>query len=179
MNADKGKTIALLHMEMSNLSRKIMSDVSENFAREMGEGHRFFKNRNHSLLVIAREQKIMPSTLAKYLDLRKSSVTSIIDSLEESGLVCRDSDPDDRRKTWISLTNAGKQYFEMLEEHIGNVTGGILVDLNEQEIDDLLTCLERIVEIERRIAAVDHTLHNPGTRCHAVRSGMEQLIKER
>ncbi|MEA1985179.1 MAG: MarR family transcriptional regulator [Euryarchaeota archaeon] len=179
MKEDKGKTVALLHMEMSNLSRKIMGDVSENFAREMGEKHRFFKNRNHSLVVIAREQKIMPSTLAKYLDLRRSSVTSIIDSLEESGLVCREADPDDRRKTCISLTNAGKQYYNMLEEHIGKVAEGILVDLDEQEIDDLLTCLKRIVEIERKITAADHPLHNTGTCCDDVISGIEHIRKER
>ncbi len=166
-------------MEMSNLSQKIMNDVGENVACEKGEQHLHFKNRNLSFVVIAREQKIMPSTLAKYLDLRRSSVTSIINYLEGSGFVCRETDPDDRRITWISLTNAGKQYYNMLEEHIGKVAGEFLVDLDEQEIDDLLICLKRIVEIERKIAAVDYSSHNTGTCCHDVISGMEQVCKER
>jgi hypothetical protein len=41
------------------------------------------KNQNRAIIIIGAAKNIMPTTLGKYLDLQKGSLTSMIDSLEK------------------------------------------------------------------------------------------------
>jgi DNA-binding MarR family transcriptional regulator len=49
------------------------------------------------------------SALAQRLDIVPRSATSVVDGLEEAGLVAREPDPDDRRATLVVVTDAGRQ----------------------------------------------------------------------
>ncbi|MGI8701753.1 MAG: MarR family winged helix-turn-helix transcriptional regulator [Nocardioidaceae bacterium] len=57
--------------------------------------------------LIDMHEAIRPSELADHLHISPRSVTEVVDSLEQRGLVRRDSDPDDRRASLISLTGEG------------------------------------------------------------------------
>jgi DNA-binding MarR family transcriptional regulator len=94
---------------------------------------------------------MMPSTLAKFLNLKKSSVTSMIDSLEKEGLVKRTSDPTDRRKAWISLTSSGYKYMEVLEGCMEKIVDVMIEDLEEEEVGKMLESMRSVVNLERKI----------------------------
>ena len=72
------------------------------------------KNQNKAIIIIGAAENIMPTTLGKYLDLQKGSLTSMIDALEKDELICRKKDPEDRRKTLLVLTEKGEKYREWL-----------------------------------------------------------------
>lgn len=47
--------------------------------------------------------------LSRYMMVTGGSITGLTDELEKDGLVAREADPDDRRSTRITLTEAGEQ----------------------------------------------------------------------
>jgi DNA-binding MarR family transcriptional regulator len=85
-------------------------------------------------MIIGSIDNIMPTTLGKCLDLQKGSLTSMIDALEREGLVCRKRDPEDRRKTLISLTEKGKAYREWFMGELEENASEILRKLDEEDV---------------------------------------------
>ncbi len=69
------------------------------------------KNQSRAIMIIGRNGKISPTILGKCMDMEKGSITSLVDSLENMNLVYRENDLEDKRKTWIQLTEEGKAYF--------------------------------------------------------------------
>ncbi|MCL4809834.1 MAG: MarR family winged helix-turn-helix transcriptional regulator [Thermoanaerobaculia bacterium] len=61
-----------------------------------------------ALRVVGKFPGITPGETAAILRLHPSTVTLIVDGLERAGLVGRSEDPEDRRRTRLRLTPAGK-----------------------------------------------------------------------
>lgn len=146
------KELAELKLEYDILSRKVLYDVVEKVFDNKSELLPNLKNRNHAILILGREKEMMPSSLAKFLNLKKSSVTSIIDSLEKDGLVKRTSDPMDRRKIWISLTSSGYRYMDVLEGCVEKFVNVMLEGLEDDEIEEMLQSMRSVVNLERKIS---------------------------
>jgi DNA-binding MarR family transcriptional regulator len=140
------KELAALKLEYDILSRKLIYGAVEKVFDDKSEPLPYLKNRNHAILILGREKEMMPSTLARFLNLKKSSVTSIIDSLEKEGLVKRTADPMDRRKIWVSLTSSGYRYC------VEKLVDVMLEGLEEDEIDEMLQSMRSVVNLERKIA---------------------------
>lgn len=68
------------------------------------------------LLSLARSVRAMPAgELSKSSGLSVSRVTNILNSLEKKGLIEKHSGDTDRRKVYVSLTDAGKAF--IIERH--------------------------------------------------------------
>ncbi len=67
-----------------------------------------------ALMTIRFHPEIPMSGIAKHLDITLSSASKLIDGLVDRGWVQRAESSDDRRKTLLSLSQAGK---EVIEEH--------------------------------------------------------------
>jgi DNA-binding MarR family transcriptional regulator len=60
-----------------------------------------------ALTVLANEPGLSHGELAERLFAHRSTVTGIVDRLEDRGMVARTTDPDDRRGIRLSLTSRG------------------------------------------------------------------------
>jgi DNA-binding MarR family transcriptional regulator len=60
------------------------------------------------LRIVGRFPGILPGQLADILHIHPSTVTGIVDRLARRGLVSRQSDPRDRRRTRLGLTSRGR-----------------------------------------------------------------------
>lgn len=69
-----------------------------------------------ALGVLMRHGSARPGALAKHLGIAPRSATEVVDSLEERGLVRRETDPDDRRATLVVVTDAGRELGAALRE---------------------------------------------------------------
>jgi DNA-binding MarR family transcriptional regulator len=56
-----------------------------------------------------RGHSLSPKTLARVGQLTSGGMTNRLDRLENSGLITRSPDPDDRRGVLVSLTSAGEE----------------------------------------------------------------------
>ncbi|MHB8061928.1 MAG: MarR family winged helix-turn-helix transcriptional regulator [Ruminiclostridium sp.] len=110
------------------------------------------KNQGMAIMIIGKAEKITPTTLSKFINMEKGSLTTLIDSLEEKKLVIRSSDPNDRRKVLLSLTSEGIEHMKTLEEQSRKGLALMVANLDEKEIDQMHASLKTLIEILKKIA---------------------------
>lgn len=141
------KKIILLMMERDALDNLIFEQTFQK--KIMSKFKNLSKNQPMVIKIIGMEGEIMPSTIGKYTGMEKSSLTRMVDDLEKKGIVFRKTDPEDRRKVLVSLTDKGLEcynYFNQVAEEIFK-----LVD--EKDVEDYVQSLETIVKILRKAAS--------------------------
>lgn len=110
------------------------------------------KNQGMAIMIIGKAGQITPTTLSKFINMEKGSLTTLIDSLEKMEFVVRSGDPNDRRKVLLSLTSKGTEYMETIEERSQKGLSLMINNLNEKEIDRMYISLKTLVEILKKIA---------------------------
>ena len=63
------------------------------------------------LLYASEHNRLLMSEIGDGLEVSPTVVTRLVDSLVAEGLVARVDPPDDKRKTWATLTEAGQELF--------------------------------------------------------------------
>jgi DNA-binding MarR family transcriptional regulator len=87
-----------------------------------------------SLFYVSRHGKVNPSGLASGIRVTPANVTGIVDRLVEQGLLTRKSDPNDRRISWLAVTDKGKTLISDLREGRAKEMQEILDELTEEEL---------------------------------------------
>jgi DNA-binding MarR family transcriptional regulator len=89
--------------------------------------------------------QLRPTEFASTLMLTSSGTTKRLDRLEQAGLITRAPDPDDRRATLITLTEAGRGLIDAVTEaHLDNEREllGALTPDERRRLADLLRKLQ-------------------------------------
>lgn len=86
--------------------------------------------------------------LADRLALDGSTITGILDRMEQKGLIEKQTDPKDRRAMQVMLTTKGKKLQKPVSEAIETANRRALVKLDQQEAEFLKNVLEEIGSIE-------------------------------
>jgi MarR family 2-MHQ and catechol resistance regulon transcriptional repressor len=102
------------------------------------------------------EHRLRMSELASQTSLTPSGLTRSVDRLEESGMVSRESCPDDRRGAFAVLSERGRAVMDdaipLHIAHIDEVLDGVLTPSEERTLSSLL----------RKIRDHVHTVEQPG-----------------
>lgn len=109
------------------------------------------KSQNRVISIISHRGKMIPSELGKAIDMRKGSLTPLIDGLEEKGLIIRIRGEKDRRKTWLQLTEEGEKYAKLLDEHFKQVVGIVFENATEEEKKDFEESMGTIIRILEKL----------------------------
>jgi DNA-binding MarR family transcriptional regulator len=89
--------------------------------------------------------RLRPSEFSGALMLTSSGTTKRLDRLEQAGLITREPDPQDRRGTLITLTDAGRRLIDSVTEaHLANERRllAVLSDDEQRRLADLLRSLQ-------------------------------------
>jgi DNA-binding MarR family transcriptional regulator len=119
----------------------------------------------HDILATLRRHgapyRLRPTDLTNASMLTSSGTTKRLDKLEQAGLIARSPDPDDRRGTLITLTDAGRGLIDVLTPaHLENERR-ILAALTEDEqrrLADLLRKLQLGLPASRAPSTSDSSL---------------------
>jgi len=84
------------------------------------------------------------ATIAGMLELDRSQLVGLLDSLEQRGLVERHRDPNDRRRHTVLLTAEGKRQLTSVRAIMNDLADDYLAPLNEQERATLHDLLLRV-----------------------------------
>ncbi len=93
------------------------------------------------------------SVLHRVFDLRKSTLTSLLDRLEHLGLVRRSRDPEDRRGLQVRATPRGVRVAEAIGPAIGRFETSVLNAVSETDLSGFLNVLgaiERVTGVKVR-----------------------------
>ena len=103
-------------------------------------GVTFGQARVMRVLARAREPMRM-ADLAAALEIVPRSVTTVVDALEEAGLVCRAPDPHDRRSVLVAPTASGQAALERMNRARRATAEDLFGRLSERERATLLSLL--------------------------------------
>lgn len=153
MDPEKIKKIRLMDLEFRALHSKLFEEMffKKIAASKNAELKELSKNQPAALMIIGLEKEIMPSTIGIYMGMDRSSLSRMVDSLEEKGFVRRNNDPEDRRKVLVSLTEKGERCSEILNKISEEMSVELLGLAGEQDFRDFENSLETMLRVLRKI----------------------------
>ncbi|WP_212846762.1 MarR family winged helix-turn-helix transcriptional regulator [Actinoplanes ianthinogenes] len=94
--------------------------------------------REHWVLTyLAERAEISQQEMANAMEIDRSEVVRLIDSLEKAGLVTRTRDPEDRRKYRLTITAAGNRLRRDTDAKLTEATDVLLARLTPAERETL------------------------------------------
>jgi DNA-binding MarR family transcriptional regulator len=107
-----------------------------------------------SLLFISRAPRgsMRVGDLAQALRVTVGGTSKLVDRIEKTGLIARESDPDDRRASRVTLTTAGKRKLtaalKTYEAQVTGLLGGVLSPAEQQQMSDYVSRLLTSIDQE-------------------------------
>ncbi|MGA8178461.1 MAG: MarR family transcriptional regulator [Desulfobacterales bacterium] len=86
--------------------------ASELYSKELNKKYRISAAQLNCILTLYEYGPLPPSKIAQHMMVKSSTVTGVVDRLEEKGLAERMRNSPDRRMIIIQLTEAGKKLAE-------------------------------------------------------------------
>lgn len=102
---------------------------------------------NALLLLEGQKEKILAGRVAEYLGLSAGRGTNILNNLEKKGLIEKSNDGNDRRKVYISLTEAGREYIVRKHQKVIEKYEEIFRELGLQDARDYVRITKKMVTI--------------------------------
>ena len=99
-----------------------------------------------ALLVIDAEAGTPATKIAPMMGLEARSLTRLLKSLEEKGMVYRETDKNDKRSVRIFLTKEGKKKRELAKENVVRFNETVRAEI---DTDKLNACLEVLQQVNR------------------------------
>ncbi|MFI1097409.1 MarR family winged helix-turn-helix transcriptional regulator [Streptomyces sp. NPDC020917] len=120
--------------------------------RQFRPGDELTLSQTSALVRLDREGPATASELAAREGIRPQSMCTIVNRLEERGLVERAQDPDDGRRMVVSLTGAGREGLTGARaERARRLTAAITEELSEDEQRQLAAAVPLLERITRRV----------------------------
>lgn len=98
-------------------------------------------NQFGALMAISANHPISISDISQFLNISKQQMTTIIDKLVRSGMVQKESDRHDRRRSIITLTPAGQKVIDNQNELIRKRFLARIPQLSEEENKQLSSAI--------------------------------------
>ncbi len=116
--------------------------------------------REFSIIVfVGKQDEVIMRDIAEYLNIPMSTCTGIVDKLVEKGHLARFHSDEDRRIIKVTLSQAGKTSFHLLETTLFNMGNTMLNDLTPSEQDNLIILLEKVtLNLDQYVPAAANTL---------------------
>ena len=95
-----------LRLDISRMARRLRQEAGADLSPSM----------TAALATIERHGPLTPSELAERERVQRPTVTRVLARLEESGLVVRAADPQDRRCSLVSISDDGGALLEAMRE---------------------------------------------------------------
>ena len=89
-------------------------------------------------------QELSPKQIGELLVLEASSVSSILDRMQKSGLINRDINPDSRRNILVSATEKGKALKKPVEQIVDDINRQVMRGFSKNEQEFLIGALTSI-----------------------------------
>ncbi|MCJ7615655.1 MAG: MarR family transcriptional regulator [Desulfobacterales bacterium] len=126
--------------------RKLMQ-AGEFYTKELNKKYQVSAPQLNCLISLYENGPLPPSQIAKYIMVKSSTVTGIVDRLEQKGLVKRFRDSPDRRIITIELTDSGKNLAKNAPPPIQQKIIDGLKKLSKDELDQIIFSLTKLTDM--------------------------------
>jgi DNA-binding MarR family transcriptional regulator len=94
------------------------------------------------LRLFGQERYLTSKGISHQMGVVKSRVTKIIEGLASKGLIQRFKDPEDSRITLLSLTTAGQEKLNQVNQYLSAANFDVLARMTQEQRNTLLAHLE-------------------------------------
>lgn len=108
-----------------------------------------------TLMTLASRQPTTVSEIAEMLEVGKPAASTLVDRLVQLGYAQRTEDPDDRRRTLVTTTQAGSDLVTRLQQGKGDRMVRWLEALAPDEVEELARGLAALAEVAERDSDTD------------------------
>jgi DNA-binding MarR family transcriptional regulator len=140
---DQRRGIRQLDQRIPFLLSQLGSYVSDDFRRRLAPLD-IHPRTNAILVALSADDGQSQRQLSARLGLHRNVMVSLIDSLEEQGLVKRMPHPDDRRAFAVTLTDKARELLPALEEQSHAMEDEVTAALTPEQRAMLLDALQRV-----------------------------------
>ncbi|WP_340023144.1 MarR family transcriptional regulator [Paenibacillus sp. FSL K6-1096] len=96
------------------------------------------------LRLIGAQEKCTSTYLAEAVAVGKSSITAIINRLDEAGMIQRTRDENDRRQVYLTMTERGKEVYLTSEKQMQEVISPYLFHFDDKDIEHFIVMFEKL-----------------------------------
>ncbi len=136
MRSEGGFLLSKVHQLMGRVFNRLLKE----------HGIEFNSAQGRILFVLWETDGIPITQLAQATKLSKSTLTSMLDRLEEAGHLRREPSPDDRRVTLITLTERNRLLRDRYDQVSGEMTGLFYEGFSPEEVTAFENYLRRVLE---------------------------------
>ena len=136
MRSEGGFLLSKVHQLMGRVFNRLLRE----------HGIEFNSAQGRILFVLWERDGIPITELAQATMLSKSTLTSMLDRLEEAGHLRREPSPGDRRVTLITLTERNRQLRDRYDQVSGEMTELFYGGFSPGEVTSFEDYLRRILE---------------------------------
>lgn len=114
---------------------------------DVGRASKLSQQQVELICAIVVRDKVGMSELGRIMHLEKSNLSNLVDRMEQRGLVMRTRDPEDRRVTWVKLTDEGME--QAIRSHT-EVTARMTCLINQLDVADrtqLTSVIEQMMSV--------------------------------
>ena len=86
------------------------------------------------------------STIAEHLKVTPSAISRMLKGLEEKGLIERKVNKNDRRNTYVTLTEKGKKVTKKVELEMNEFTKNVISSMGEEDSKTLIRLFNKLVD---------------------------------
>ena len=128
-------------------------EMSERFGSQiMTQMRRYSSGESFALHHLLRNDGFSyPSELLEEAGTSSARIAAILKSLEKKGLVIRDVDPDDRRKTVVTITEEGRQRTTDEFKVMSGYFQEVFRRLGEEDTEEFLRIIRRFLELSASV----------------------------
>jgi len=103
------------------------------------------------LYLLNSNNNVSQSDLSEKLDVSIARIVAIINTLQKKELIEKKIDANDKRKTIISITEAGKEIITQRKKQAIQFIENVIKELDEKEIEQYIAINKKIEEISNKI----------------------------
>ena len=136
-------------MELSRLITQSYGLYNEKIARRFKSAHADMLSGVQYMLLnlIAECGRITAGELAARAMIQKQQATTVLNQLEDKGLIIRTRQSDNRRTVWLSATPDGQQLIDEIHADFAAYTGEIFDRLDDISLDKYIDAVHTINDI--------------------------------
>lgn len=133
-------TIELVESIINNKTNAITLD----------DGTLFYRAESHVLSVIANEEGIFSSEIARRIGVTRGAIQKILTRLENRSYITKEVDDTDKKRIRIFLTENGNQAFGLLLAHQMKINAVFFSEVASMAEDEL-SVITRFLSIARKV----------------------------
>ena len=118
------------------------------FFRPALNAHDLTEQQWRVIRILRQQGELESHQLAELACILKPSMSGVLKRLERDGIVARRKSPEDQRRVFISLTDAGQQAFLAMSEEMARNYGKILAQFGEGKLQQLMQLLDEMKKIK-------------------------------